>query len=608
MAITDIANKAAATGGGVLVNDFVINVATPNGSGSQTSNAAIIRALFKMGIPITGKNLFPSNIQGLPTWYLIRLSKDGYHGRREGYEVMVAWNQQTFGKDVNELASGGVLIYPADWKMEVSRTDIHVFRLPIKELMDTFDIPRQIKPKVANMVYVGGLAYVLGIEMQAIEDALRYELDGKQKAIDLNQMVVKAAYDWAAENWEAKSPFRVEPMQGFNENKFLLEGNSAAGLGTVFGGVTVISWYPITPSTSLVDAARGYLSKHRKMEDGKPSFAVIQAEDELAAIGMVLGAGWAGARAMSATSGPGISLMAEFAGLGFFAEIPGVIWDVQRMGPSTGLPTRTSQGDVFFTHFLGHGDTRQICLLPGNLAECFRFGWESFDIADRFQTPVFVLTDLDLGMNLWTSEDFDYPDKPMDHGKVLRAEDIKEPKDFARYLDRDGDGIGERTLPGTQNPFAAYFTRGTGHDEYSNYSEDNKVWERNLTRLFKKIDGSRDKLPQPIEERMAGATIGIVSYGSNDPAIQEARDLLAARGIKTDYLRIRALPLSPAVMDFINRLDHVYVVENNFDAQMARIIRMEMPEQAAQILPLNKCDGLPLSADFIAHTLIEMEG
>jgi 2-oxoglutarate ferredoxin oxidoreductase subunit alpha len=591
----------------VVVNDFAINVASPNGSGSQTSNLAIIRALFKMGIPVNGKNLFPSNIQGLPTWYIIRLSKDGYRARKEGSEVMVCWNQQTIAKDIAALAPGSVVIYPSDWKQEISRDDLYIFRVPSKQIMEGFDIPQKLKPKVANMVYVGAVAYLLKIDLEAVQAGLSYELSGKQKAVDLNLNVVKAAYQWASDNWTDNIPFRAERMAAnMNEGKFLMDGNSAAGLGAAFGGCTFVSWYPITPSTSLVDAAREYLAKYRHTSDGKPTYAVIQAEDELAALGMVIGAGWAGARAMTATSGPGISLMAEFAGLGFFAEIPAVIWDVQRMGPSTGLPTRTSQGDVLFAHYLGHGDSKHICLLPGTIAECFRFGWEAFDLAERYQTPIFVLSDLDLGMNLWTSDDFDYPDHPMDRGKVLSAEEVT--RNWGRYADVDGDGIGWRTLPGTPNPYAAYFTRGTGHDEYSNYSEDNKVWKANLDRLFKKIDLSRDHLPQPILSTMEGAQIGILSYGSNDPAIEEARDLLKAQGVATDYMRIRALPAASAVHDFINRFDHVYVVENNHEGQMAQILRLDLPAKAERILSIALCDGLPLSATFIVNELLMQEG
>lgn len=596
--------------GKTIVNDFAINVATPNGSGSQTSNATIIRALFKMGVPVVGKNLFPSNIQGLPTWYIIRLSKEGYLARREGNEIMVAWNQQTFAKDIADLASGSVVVCPLDWKLDIQREDLYIFRIPIKEIMDPFDIPVDIKRKVSNMIYVGALVHLLGIELSLVEEALMFYLHGKKKAVDLNLNAVKAAYEWAKAHWGKVSiPYRVERMtNGLNDNKFLIDGNTAAGLGVAFGGCSLIAWYPITPSTSLVDAAREYLAKYRHRADGKPTYAVIQAEDEMSALGMVIGAGWAGARAMTSTSGPGISLMAEFTGLGFFAEVPAVIWDIQRMGPSTGLPTRTSQGDLMFAHFLGHGDTKHPCLLPANPSECFRFGWEAFDFAERFQTPIFVLSDLDLGMNLWTTEDFEYPDKPMDRGKVLHAEDIKSPADFARYLDKDGDGIGERTLPGTDNPFAAYFARGTGHDEFARYSENNEVWERNLRRLHKKIELAREQLPSPVIERMTGAALGIVSYGSNDPAVKEARDILAAQGVKTDYLRIRAIPVSSAVHEFIESFDHVYVVENNFGAQMTQILRMDMPEMAGRILPINWCDGLPLTAKFITTKLLEMEG
>ncbi|MFP4324116.1 MAG: 2-oxoacid:acceptor oxidoreductase subunit alpha [Anaerolineales bacterium] len=612
MTVIDVQTKPSAgpSGEKVVVNDFSINVASPNGSGSQTSNLSVIRALFDMGVPVNGKNLFPSNIQGLPTWYIIRLNADGYLARKDTSEVLVAWNQQTFAKDVAELPSGSVLLFPLDWKQVTSRNDLHIFRIPINEIMKGFDIPRQIKTKVANMVYVGGLAYLLGIELDAIERALGHELKGKQKAIDLNQDVVKAAYQWATENWDISGvPYRAERMDDSpNTGKFLMEGNSAAGLGAAFGGCTFMAWYPITPSTSVIDAARGWFKHYRHREDGRPSYAIIQAEDELAALGMVIGAGWAGARAMTATSGPGISLMAEFTGLSYFAEIPAVVWNVQRMGPSTGLPTRTSQGDVMFTHFLGHGDSRHPVLLPADPKEAFEFGWRAFDYAEQFQTILFVLSDLDLGMNLWTSDDFEYPDAPLDRGKVLHAEDLTEPGKWGRYKDVDGDGIAYRTLPGTPSPYAAYFARGTGHDEYGVYTEDSDAWEQNMERITRKIEGTRDALPAPILDTMEGATVGILSYGTNHPAIVEARDLLAAQGLKSDYMRIRALPLAHAVHDFVNAYDHVYVVENNHDAQMAQILRLDMPAKAAQILPVNKCDGLPLTARFISESILQQEG
>ncbi len=609
MTVVDIQTHPSNTGDKILVNDFCLNVASPNGSGSQTSNLSIIRALFDMGVPVNGKNLFPSNIQGLPTWYIIRLNADGYLARKDTNEVMVAWNQQTFAKDVEQLAPGALLLYPLDWKQVTSREDLHIFRIPINDLMKAFDIPRQIKPKVANMVYVGGLAALLGIELDAIERALSFELKGKQKAIDLNQNVVNAAYQWAVDNWDVSGvPYRAERIDNSpNEGKFLIEGNNAAGLGAAFGGCSLIAWYPITPSTSVVDAARGWFHRYRHNEDGRPTYAIIQAEDELAALGMVIGGGWAGARAMTATSGPGISLMAEFTGLAYFAEIPAVVWDVQRMGPSTGLPTRTSQGDITFTHFLGHGDSKHPVLLPANPGEAFEFGWRAFDYSEQLQTIVFVLSDLDLGMNLWTCTDFDYPDQPMQRGKVLSAEDITGPGSWGRYKDPDGDGVGYRTLPGTPSPYAAYFARGTGHDEYGIYTEDSDAWEHNMERITRKIENSRELLPQPLIDHPDGAKFGIISYGTNDPAIIEARDLLAAQGIRSAYLRIRALPAASAVQAFIERFDYVYVVENNHDAQMTQILRLDMPQRAADIQPINKCDGLPLTARFITESISQQE-
>lgn len=593
-----------------VVNDFSINVATPNGSGSQTSNTAIIRALFKMGIPVNGKNLFPSNIQGLPTWYIIRLSKDGYRARKDGDEIKVCWNEQTFSKDVLDLQPGGVCIYPMDWRIQPpERDDIFFYRVPIKEIMAPFDIPRERGKYVANMIYVGALCWLLDIDLAQIDYALDYHFGGKRRAVDMNMQVVRAAHEWVSQNWEKKDPYFVEPMDGgANAGRILIEGNSAAALGATFGGVSLIAWYPITPSTSVVDAAAMWLQKYRHDADGKPTYAVIQAEDELAAIGMVLGGGWAGARAMTATSGPGISLMAEFAGMGYFAELPGVIWDIQRMGPSTGLPTRTSQGDVLFTHFLGHGDSKQIVLLPGKPEEAFEFGWKSFDIAEHFMTPVFVLSDLDLGMNYWTSEPFEYPDQPMNRGRILTPEQIEE-NGFARYKDKYGDGIGERTIPGTDHPFAAYFTRGTGHDEYGTYSEDPDIWEQNIERLKFKIENSRDELPQPIIDKQGGEkVIAILTYGTNDVAVAEARDQLTAAGYSTDYCRLRALPAANAALDFIRAYDHVYVVENNRDAQMTQILRWDLPEQAASLRPIHKCNGLPLTAKFITESILELEG
>jgi 2-oxoglutarate ferredoxin oxidoreductase subunit alpha len=591
----------------VLVNDFQIIAATVNGSGSQTANNTLIRALFRMGIPINGKNLFPSNIQGLPTWYTIRLSKDGYIARRDDYHVLVAMNPATQAEDIQNLASGGICIYPVEWKTREVRDDITYYGMPVAQMAKESGADASLRDYVANMVYVGAAAEILGIELEEIKKALEYHFGGKAKPIALNYGVVEKAAQYVRDNFQPQTRIRVERMNK-TKGKVLIEGNSAGALGAIFGGCTVAAWYPITPATSLADALKDYAQELRvNPETKETTLAIVQAEDELAAIGMVIGAGWAGARAMTSTSGPGISLMSEFAGLAYFAEIPAVIWDIQRMGPSTGLPTRVSQGDVLKSYFLSHGDTKHVCLLPANMKECFEFGWVAFDLADRLQTLVLVLSDLDLGMNLWMTEPFDYPEKPLDRGKVLNAEDVARMGGFARYADVDGDGIGYRTLPGTDHPLAAYFTRGTGHDEKALYSERSDVWEHNLQRLHRKHDTARKIVPQPVDDLVDGAQFGIIAYGSSDPGVVEARDLLAEAGHKSSYQRIRALPLGEATYEFLNKYDRVYVVENNFDGQMAELLRMEFPEFAARVRSLAHCDGLPFTARWIANRIKEQE-
>ena len=585
------------------VNDFAINIATANGSGSQTSNLTIIRALFKMGIPVNGKNLFPSNIKGLPTWYIIRVSKDGYVARREMSEILVAMNQKTVVEDHQTLISGGVCFYDDSLKFNPDRDDVTYYPMPVKKLVKGVSAPPALRNYIANMVYVGVIAQVLGIEIDKIETALSDHFKGRQRPIDMNMDVVKRGYYWAAENLIKRDPFQIEPMDE-TEGKIILDGNSAAALGAVFGGVTFASWYPITPSTSLIDALNDYLPRLRKdPQTGEPTYAIVQAEDELAAIGMVIGAGWAGARAMTATSGPGISLMAEFAGLGYFAEIPAVIWDIGRMGPSTGLPTRTAQGDLTFIYYLGHGDTRQVCLLPASIEECFEFGYKAFDIADQAQTPVFVMSDLDLGMNQWMGEPFDYPTESINRGKVLSAEDLEKMESYGRYRDVDGDGIPYRTLPGTQHYKAAYFARGTGHNEDAIYSERAADWEQNLERIARKFETIRSLVPAPVTDTTPGTTVGLIAYGTSDPAVVEARDRLKARELKTDYLRLRALPITDAVIDFIETHDRLYVIENNFNGQLAEILRAELPDVAPKIKSLAHCDGLPLTARWITESL-----
>lgn len=590
-----------------IVNDFAVVAATVNGSGSQTANTVLIRALFKMGIPVNGKNLFPSNISGLPTWYTIRVSKDGYTARRDGTEILIAFNPKTSDDDLAALPAGGVCLHPNDLKFAKQREDVIYYPLPVKELVKQAGADPKLRDYIANMVYVGGLAELLDIDMAQIKDALTRHFNGKAKPIAINYGVIESAAAWVREHLTKTDPYRVEPMHE-TDGMILLDGNTAGALGALTGGMTVAAWYPITPSTSLIDAVNEYAPQLRRdpVTDA-PTYAVVQAEDELAAIGMVIGAGWAGARAMTATSGPGISLMTEFSGLGYFAEVPAVIWDIMRMGPSTGLPTRVSQGDVLKIYYLGHGDTRQICLLPGSMKECFEFGYRAFDLAERLQTPVFVLSDLDLGMNLWMTAPFEYPTEPMDRGKVLSAEDLKSIQNWGRYKDIDGDGIPYRTLPGNENSRAAYLGRGTGHNEYGVYSERPGDWQANLDRLTLKHNTARTLVPQPEIDEIAGAQIGIIAYGSTDPAIHEARDRLRTLGITSSYLRIRALPLEETLRAFIAKHERVYVVELNQDGQMHQLIQLHVPEHAMQIRSVCICDGLPMSARFVTEAITKQE-
>ncbi|HET7377757.1 MAG TPA: 2-oxoacid:acceptor oxidoreductase family protein, partial [Anaerolineae bacterium] len=527
--------------------------------------------------------------------------------RRERDEILVAMNKATILEDIQKLESGGICLYPIDDPLPIRRDDVTFYPMPVDDLVKQSGASPKLKPYVANMVYVGTLAYLLNIDLKEIEAALEFNFSGKQKAIELNYGATKAAYDWAQANLTKTDPFRIERMNK-TAGTFLIDGNTTAALGAIFGGVQFAAWYPITPATSLADGLNEYLPKLRRDADGKATYSIVQAEDELAAIGMVIGAGWAGARAMTSTSGPGLSLMAEFAGYAYFAEIPSVIWDVQRMGPSTGLPTRVSQGDVLFAYTLGHGDGKHICLLPASVAECFEFGSTAFDLAERLQTLVIVLSDLDLGMNLWPTKPFAYPDKPLDRGKVLSADDLKKlGGKWKRYADVDGDGIGYRTLPGTNHPMAAYFTRGTGHNDNAIYSERPEDWAGNLIRLAKKHDYARTIVPAPIIEMIDGAEVGIISYGTNDPAIQEARDRLKTANVKSSYLRLRALPLESTLIEFVKKHQRVYVVENNLDGQMHSLISLHTPENVNRLVSISKCDGLPLTARWITEAILEQE-
>jgi 2-oxoglutarate ferredoxin oxidoreductase subunit alpha len=592
-----------------IVNDFSIVVGTANGSGSQTSNSTILRALFKMGIPVSGKNLFPSNIQGLPTWYIIRVSKDGYIARREEREIVVAMNPNSFENDQASVMPGGAFFYDDSIKAPITRTDIIVYPMPVKQIVRNDPaVPANLRDMIANMVYVGVLAQMIGIDMEKIEAALAFAFKGKQRAIDLNLNVAKASAQWAKENLEKKDPYYIEPMDKTSE-LIMTDGNTAAALGSIYGGVQFVGWYPITPATSLAEELNEYLPKLRKSADGKDTFAVVQAEDELAAIGMCIGAGWAGLRAMTSTSGPGLSLMTEFVGLAYFAEIPVVIWDVTRIGPSTGLPTRTSQGDLNFVVNMGHGDTDNIILLPGSVNECFEFGWRAFDIAERVQTPVIVLGDLDFGMNQWMSEPFKYPDVPMDRGKILWEEDIKKlTEPWGRYLDKDGDGIPYRTLPGNRQPGSSYFTRGTGHDAYARYTEDASAWEANMERLKKKFQTAKQYLPKPIIENVDGSKEAIIAFGSTLPAVREARVMLDnENGRKMNLLRLRALPIADEVKEFVQKQDKVYVVEMNRDGQLYEELIIAMPELATRLVSVAYSDGMPPTAKRIMNEILGKE-
>lgn len=592
----------------VIVNDFSITVGTANGSGSQTSNLTLLRSLFKMGIPVSGKNLFPSNIQGLPTWYTIRVSKDGFLARRVEHEIVVAMNPGSFAEDLAKVSPGGVFLYADDIKLAINRDDIFVYPMPVKQLVKESDAPSSLKNYVANMVYVGVLAQILDIDLESIKQALKFHFKGKQKPIDLNFGVVQKSAQWAAENIEKRDPYRVEPMDATHD-LIMSDGNTAAALGSIYGGLNFIAWYPITPATSLVEELEAYLPQLRKDPGtGKNTYAVVQAEDELAAIGMAVGAGWAGLRAMTSTSGPGLSLMTEFAGMAYYSEVPLVVWDIQRVGPSTGLPTRTSQGDLAMVYYLGHGDTQNVILLPGSIGECFEFGWKAFDLAERLQWPIYVLSDLDFGMNQWMSKPFEYPDQPMDRGKVLWEGDLEELSGkWARYKDVDGDGITYRTIPGNKHPAAAWFARGTGHDENAVYTEDGDEYERNMARLKKKFETAKTMVPKPVIDTMDDADIGIIAYGSTLPAVEEARHYLAKIGLKTDLLQLRAIPFTDEVTDFIYNHERSYVVEMNRDGQLHQLLSLEYAPVCAKLTSVAHLDGLSMTAQFVKDRINQGE-
>ena len=592
-----------------VVNDFSIQVATVNGSGSQSANTVLLRTIFQMGVPVSGKNMFPSNIAGLPTWYTIRASKQGYIARKKEIDFLVAMNPETAREDVMALEPGAVVLYDEPLKLNELRSDLTFYGVPYDKITAAVCPESKLRKLVKNMVYVGVVGKLLNLDMTEVEKALRRQFAKKVKAADLNWNAAKAGYDYAASSLTKADPFRMERMNE-NAGKIIIDGNSAAALGAMFAGVTVVTWYPITPSSSLVESLIDYMKEYRIGEDGKATFAIVQAEDELAAIGMVLGAGWAGARSMTATAGPGISLMSEFAGLGYYVEIPGVIWDIQRVGPSTGLPTRTAQGDISFVARLSHGDTSHPILLPSTPGECFTMAGDAFDLAEQLQTPVFVLSDLDLGMNNWMSDPFQYPEKPQNRGKVLSKEDLERAGSFLRYKDVDGDAIPYRTLPGTDHPAAAWFARGSGHNEKSQYSERPDDYANNMDRLSRKFDTARTLVPLPEIVRNDGNEIAIVAYGTSHHAVVESLDQLATEyGVKTDYLRLRAYPFTRETHDFIAAHKRVYVIDQNRDGQMRDLLKLDLAtEDIPKLRSVRHYNGLPIDARSVTDDIILQEG
>jgi 2-oxoglutarate ferredoxin oxidoreductase subunit alpha len=570
-----------------------------------------MRSIFQMGIPVSGKNMFPSNIAGLPTWFTIRASKDGYIGRRKEIDFLIAMNPETAREDVMKLDSGAAVVYDEPLHLKELRSDLSFYPVPFDKLVGPVCPEAKLRKLVKNMIYDGVVAKLLSIDMEEVHRALGKQFGKKKaKAAELNWGACKAGYDYAEKNITKTDPFSVERMDA-TTGKIIIDGNAACALGAMFAGVTVVTWYPITPSSSLVETLIGYMRRFRHdPETKKATYAIVQAEDELASIGMAIGAGWAGARSMTATAGPGISLMSEFIGLGYYAETPTVVFDVERVGPSTGLPTRTQQGDLLTTAILSHGDTKHPMLFPCSPEECFSMSTEAFNFAEQFQTPVFVMTDLDLGMNNWMSDPFPYPTTPIKRGKVLSKEDLDRLGGFARYKDVDGDGIGYRTLPGTQHPAAAYFARGSGHNEKAQYSERADDFENNMERLNRKFETARSFVPRPEITKGNNAKIGIIGYGTSHWGITESRDQLRAEyGIETDYLRLRAYPFTREVHDFVEQHEHVYVVEQNRDAQMLSLLKLDVkPELTPRLRSLAHITGLPLDARSITDELTSMEG
>lgn len=582
------------------VNEFSILVSTVNGSGSATANNALMKAIYKMGVPISARNIFPSNIQGLPTWYSLRISEKGYLGRVDEFDILINLNKTVLQEDIAKLKKGGMILCDQPLPAEIGK-EYQVIEMPVDRILEEAQAPSNLHVYLMNMVYVGFLAALIGIDLPFVEDTLNSHFKHVQKAVAPNMKVVAIAHDWVTQRQIQDSPFILEQRAPVGDH-IVTDGNKAAALGALFGGLQFSAWYPITPATELAETLNEYHpALRRDPENGKTTCVVIQAEDELAAIGMTIGAGWAGLRSMTSTSGPGLCLMSEYLGLAYQSEVPVVVWDVQRVGPSTGLPTRTSQGDLSFSYFLGHGDTEYVILLPGSVHECFEFGWRALDIAEEMQSPVLVLSDLELGMNNWMTPKFTYPGQPIQRGKLIHEDEINElikknGGSWGRYQDVDGDGIPYRTIPGDTNPAAPYFARGTGHDAFANYSEDPQVWQQEHRRLKRKFKHALEIDPEPVLERDDHSHIGFISYGSTHFGVIEACDLLARAGQKLDYLRIRSLPFQSQVEKYLEDHEQIYVVEANRDGQMAQILMLNYPQYALKIKKIACLDGLSLTA------------
>ena len=591
-----------------VANDFSIQVATVNGSGSQTANLVLLRSILLSGVPVSGKNMFPSNIAGLPTWYTIRASKKGYIGRKKEVDFLVAMNPETAKEDVLTLEPGAAVVYDEPLKLNTLRSDLVFYPVPFDKLVAPVCPDAKLRRLVRNMIYDGILGQLLNIDMTLMEQALNKQLGKKAKAVTLNAGALKAGFDYAEKNFTKQDPFFIEKMN-LTAGKILIEGNAAAAIGCMMAGVTVVAWYPITPSSSLCESLISYMKKYRvDKATGKATFAIVQAEDEIASLGMVVGASWAGARAMTATAGPGISLMSEFTGLAYYAETPAVIFDVQRVGPSTGLPTRTAQGDLLQTAFLSHGDTKHVMIIPCSVEECYSMAMDAFDLAEQFQTPVFVMLDLDLGMNNWMSDGFEYPSKPINRGKLLTPEVLKRLGSWGRYADVDGDGIPYRTVPGDGMP--AYFARGSGHNAKGQYSERPDDYVENMDRLNRKFETARKHVPKPIIDRVDGAQIGLIAFGTSHWAVAESRDQLRNEtDVKTSYYRLRAYPFTDDLVAFIDAHERIYVIEQNRDAQMLQLMKLDLnPERQAKLRSVLHYSGLPIDARSVTDDVLAQEG